>query len=177
MHDSKTDLEWLSPLVVACHWWWGRAVVGPAQWRPGGSHGSVLHFLSSGCPRWEMCSQSVCSLVAVSAGGSQNSWARMWGMSSSPHSSCQSPPRHVEPGGYHSCSVSFSYSISSGCHMSTLPPCAGKKNWTDSIQQCSTFSAKCRALFSWSCCKHKNKVYNSNAKVWGAWQIMWERVA
>lgn len=150
MQDSKTDLEWLSPLAVACRWWLGRAVVGPAQWRCGGSHGSVQHFLSSGFPRWGRYSQSVCRPVAVSAGGSQSSWERMWGMSSSPHSSCLSPPCLVAPDGYHSCSISFFCLTSSGCHRSTPPPCAGTKNWTDSIKQCSIFPAKYRVLFSWS---------------------------
>lgn len=159
IQDPKINIKQLSPLVVACRWWWGQAVVG--------SHGSMQHFLSSGFPHGERCSQSVYSPVAMSAGGSQNSWVRMWGMSSSPHSSCPSPPRHGAPGGYHSCSISFSCSTSYGCHMSTLPPCAGKRNWIDSIKQCSIFPTKHRAPFSCSQCIDKNKAYDCNGKMWG----------
>lgn len=121
--------------------------MGPAQCRYDDGHVLVEYFLNSGFPQWGRCSQSVCSPVAVSAGGSQSSWERMWGMSSSPHSSCLSPPCHVVPGGYHSCSISFSCLTSSGYHRSTPPPCAGKNNWTDSIKQCSIFTAKRRAPF------------------------------
>lgn len=124
---------------MACRWWWGLAAGGPAQWTGADSHGWELHCVSSGSPRWGRCSRSACSPAAGSAGGSRSSWARRWEMSNSPHSSCLSPRRHVAPGGCHSCSASSSCWTSSGCHMSTPPPCASRRNWTDSIKQCSAF--------------------------------------
>lgn len=103
------------------------------------SRGWERHCVSSGSPRWGRCSRSACSPAAGSAGGSRSSWARRWEMSNSPHSSCLSPQRLAAPGGCRSCLVSSSCWTSSGCRMSTLPPCASRRNWTDSIKQCSVF--------------------------------------
>lgn len=148
---GQSTVDCISPLAVACRWWWGLAAGGPARWTGADSHGWELHCVSSGSPRWGRCSRSACSPAAGSAGGSRSSWARRWETSNSPHSSCLSPQRHVAPGGCRSCSASSSCWTSSGCHMNTPPPCASRRNWTDSIKQCSVFPSPVHTVKKLSC--------------------------
>lgn len=130
----------ISPLAAACRWWWGLAAGGPARWTCADSRGWEPHCVSSDSPRWGRCFRSACSPAAGSAGGSRSSWAGRWVMSNSPRSSCPSPPRRGAPDGCRSCSTFSSCWTSSGCRMSTPPPCAGRRNWTDSIKQCPAFA-------------------------------------
>lgn len=137
MDEGRSTLDCISPQAVACRWWWGLAAGDSALWTGADSRGWELHCVSSGSPRWGRCSRSACSPAAGSAGGSRSSWAGRWETSNSPRSSCPSPRRLVAPAGCRSCSASSSCWTSSGCRMSTPPPCASRRNWTDSIKQCS----------------------------------------